>query len=252
MKRKNLLLAFIVLILLSGFIYIPASAAPSSALTCTMTHTVKSGETLKKIAKKYQVSWRWLAVINDLSGERVRTGQKLCVQLTDSDKVQAACTQVHTVKRGENLSRIARQYGVTVQFLVRINGLDDPSHIYAGNRLCVKTRAGSGPSPAPPPSNVTGLIPTFSIASVARNDTVTIRTHNFPASDSFDVRMGKMGTRGVNGILAGTIESGKGGSFVVTLQIPPALAGLKQVAIRLESPDSGYFAYNWFYNSNAP
>jgi hypothetical protein len=51
---------------LSSFLYFPASAARSSALSCTMHHTVKSDET-KKIAKKYNVSWRWLAVINDLS-----------------------------------------------------------------------------------------------------------------------------------------------------------------------------------------
>jgi LysM repeat protein len=249
MKRKNLPLAFLVLILLSGFLYLPASAARSSALACTMRHTVKSDETLKKIAKKYNVSWRWLAVINDLSSDRVRTGQKLCVQLTDTTKVQAACTQIHTVKRGEDLSKIARQYGVTVQWLIRTNGLDDPNHIYAGNKLCVGNGTSGGAPPTQQPSNQTGVIPTFSVVSVAQDNSVTIKTSNFPANDIFDVRMGKMGTRGVNGTLAGTIESGKGGSFVVTFQIPANLYGSRQIAIRLESPDSGYFAYNWFYNN---
>ena len=250
MKRKNLLLVFFVLILLSGFLYLPVSAERSSALSCTMHHTVKSSETLKQIAKKYQVSWRWLAVINELDGDRIRTGQKLCVQLTDTDKVQAACTQTHIVKRGEDLSKIARLYAVTVQWLVRINGLDDPSHIYAGNRLCVQSS--SGMPPAPTPSNDTGVIPTFSIVSVEQDGSVTIRTSNFPANHTFDVRMGKMGTRGVDGTLAGTIETGKGGSFAVTFEIPPTLYGRSQIAIRLESPDSGYFAYNWFYNRSAP
>jgi hypothetical protein len=39
---------------------------------------------------------------------------------------------------------------------------------------------------------------------------------------------------------------------VVTFEIPPALYGLSQIAIRLQSADSGYFAYNWFYNTTTP
>jgi hypothetical protein len=38
-------------------------------------------------------------------------------------------------------------------------------------------------------------------------------------------------------------------AFVVTVQIPANLYGLNQIAIRMESPDSGYSAYNWFYNT---
>jgi hypothetical protein len=111
--------------------------------------------------------------------------------------------------------------------------------------------AAVGPSPvsAAPPDSV---IPTISIVSVATDTSVTIRTHNFPAQDSFDVLMGKMGTRGVNGIKVTTISSGAGGSFTLTFNIPDALKGLRQIAIRLQSSTgSGYFAYNWFYNNTA-
>jgi hypothetical protein len=94
-------------------------------------------------------------------------------------------------------------------------------------------------------------IPTFSILSVARDQTVTIRTYNFPANDTFQVRMGAMGTRGVGGTLVDTIGSGSGGSFDKTFAIPDALKGSYQIAIRLESPYSGYFAYNWFYNNTS-
>jgi LysM repeat protein len=252
MKRKKLLLVFFVLVLLSSFLYLPVSAARNSALTCTMYHTVQKGETLTKIANKYLVSWRWLAVINKLSSDRVRAGQKLCVQLTDIEKMQAACTQTHIVKRGEDLSKIARLYGVTWQWLASFNRLDDPSHIFAGNRLCVQTATSTSTPLAPAPLNVTDVIPTFSIVSVEQNQTVTIQTYNFPTHATFEARMGRMGTRGVNGILAGTIEIGNRGSFIVTFEIPSALYGRSQIAIRLESPESGYYAYNWFNNRDAP
>jgi hypothetical protein len=92
-------------------------------------------------------------------------------------------------------------------------------------------------------------IPTFSILSVAVNTSVTILTYNFPASHGFDVLMGYMGSRGVNGFLVGTLNSGAGGSFIATFNIPPELQGQYQIAIRLQSNQgSAYHAYNWFYN----
>ena len=90
-------------------------------------------------------------------------------------------------------------------------------------------------------------IPTISVTSVTTDQTVTIQTHDFPAGQTFTVRMGKMGTLGVDGVVVGTTESGNGGSFAATYNIPDALKGDGQIAIRLESTQ-GYYSYNWFYN----
>lgn len=92
-------------------------------------------------------------------------------------------------------------------------------------------------------------VPTFSIVAVARDQSVTIQAFNFPANDSFVVTMGLMGTRGVGGVQVATQPSGAGGSFQATYNIPASLHGLRQIAIRLQSPTSRYFAYNWFYNN---
>lgn len=100
-------------------------------------------------------------------------------------------------------------------------------------------------------AQASGAFPTFSIVSVDTDDSVTIRTHNFPANDSFVVRMGAMGTRGVGGVKVTTTNSGSGGTFNATYSIPASLKGSYQIAIRLESPTSGYFAYNWFYNDTS-
>jgi hypothetical protein len=98
------------------------------------------------------------------------------------------------------------------------------------------------------------VIPTFVITAVARDQYVEIQTDNFPAKDHFIITMGPMGSKGVGGIVIGTTYSGPGGRFTMKYDIPPALYGTHQIAIRLESPTSGYYAYNWFYNStvNAP
>lgn len=101
-------------------------------------------------------------------------------------------------------------------------------------------------------ANASSTIPTFTIINVVKDSTVTIRTYNFPASDSFDVLMNYMGSRGVNGIKVATVNSGAGGSFTATFNIPAALKGRYQIAIRLQSnTGSRYYAYNWFFNNTA-
>ena len=92
--------------------------------------------------------------------------------------------------------------------------------------------------------------PTISIVSVVRDSSVTFNANNLPSNDNFRVRMGEMGTRGVNGIIVDSLNTGSGGTKKITSNIPAALYGERQIAIRIESTTgSGYFAYNWFYNN---
>lgn len=93
-------------------------------------------------------------------------------------------------------------------------------------------------------------IPTFSISAVDMDKTVTIQTANFPPNQTFTVRMGAMGTKGVNGIVVGTMQSGVGGALKATFNIPAQLQKSYQIAIRAETAHANpYFAYNWFYNN---
>ncbi|HLF28466.1 MAG TPA: LysM peptidoglycan-binding domain-containing protein [Anaerolineae bacterium] len=55
---------------------------------------------------------------------------------------------VHTVQPGENLFRISLRYGVSLDALVRANGLADAGSVYAGQRLIIPA-AGSTAAPTP-------------------------------------------------------------------------------------------------------
>jgi hypothetical protein len=108
------------------------------------------------------------------------------------------------------------------------------------------------PTPVPPSSGtVPGYSPTFSITNVVVDSTVTIYTYNFPPNDTFNVLMNTYGTQGVGGYQVATVGSASGGSLSYTFNIPSQLYGQSKIAIRLESPSSGYFAYNWFYNNTS-
>jgi LysM repeat protein len=192
------------------------------------------------------------------------------------------CVAQYTVKRGDNLFRIGLAHGVPWPAIAAANKLANPNLIFPGQVLCIPalTTSTPGPSPTvgpsatptrtptagptatPKPTNTPGptptaapppqvIVPTFSIIGVVRNTSVTIRTANFPANRTFNVTMGPMGTAGVGGFPAGSVNSGAGGTFTTTITIPSQMANASQIAILLLSP-SGYYSYNWFWNNTYP
>ena len=126
--------------------------------------------------------------------------------------------------------------------------MDSLNGYYAYNWFHNNSTAGTDISPDVP---VYTGIPTFSIKTVVEDGTVTILTNNFPADETFTVRMGLYGTKAINGIVVATTESGKGGEFEATYTIPADLKGLYRIAIRMDSLN-GFYAYNWFYNNTTP
>jgi LysM repeat protein len=168
---------------------------------------------------------------------------------TVSQAQAAACTQYHTVAPGEYLVKIAKSYGVDWRTIASINNIKPPWTIYPGQVLCI-SQSGTTPPPQPPPPGYSGF-PTFSISSVVVDTTVTVQTYNLPPNDNFDVTMGPMGTKGVGGIKVATVNSGTGGAKQYTFNIPAGMKGAYQIAVRMQSPTSGFFAYNWFYNNTA-
>ncbi len=94
-------------------------------------------------------------------------------------------------------------------------------------------------------------IPTFTITAVDYGKTVTIKGINFIPNDTYKVTMGKYGTKGVGGVLIKTQAAGTG-SFTATYDIPTSLKNEATIAIRLQSPATGYYSYNWFQNKDKP
>ena len=145
---------------------------------------------------------------------------------------------------------IPEQLKGRAQIAIRLEGTDNP--YYAYNWFWNDAKDGTWPEDYPPaqPPTCACNIPTFSIKSVVKGEDVTITTYNFPKNMEFTVLMGKMWTRGINGIEVATLNSGEGGSFEATFDIPAELANEERIAIRLEGT-GGYYAYNWFWNNTA-
>jgi hypothetical protein len=109
----------------------------------------------------------------------------------------------------------------------------------------------SKPTPTPAPTAIPGYsgYPYFYIASVTRNGQVAISAYNFPPNDTFDVTMNLYGTLGYAGYKVETVTTdAKGNLSKTTFSIPGDLDNLDRIAIRLQSPFTGYYGYNWFWN----
>ncbi len=130
--------------------------------------------------------------------------------------------------------------------------LDSTTGGYFAYNWFTNSTSGSTPAITPVPGTggpvYTG-IPTFEIIGLGPDAKVTIQTDNFPENYNFVVRMGAMGTLGIGGIQVGTVNSGAGGSFQATFDIPASLTNSASIAIRMDSTTGGFYAYNWFTNA---
>ena len=117
----------------------------SDAPAGSRVHTVRSGETLSGIARKYRVTVAQLTEWNGLSRSgMIRTGQKLRLypgsgaaptRASSTASTTQAGSRTHLVKRGETLSGLARRYGVSVQALQKANGLSSARDLKAGQKI---------------------------------------------------------------------------------------------------------------------
>jgi hypothetical protein len=159
------------------------------------------------------------------------------VQKTDSGN-GGAFTVTYSIP-----SSLAGSNRIAIRLQSSTSGYYAYNWFYNNNTASVPTDPVKTPIPG-----YTGF-PSFKIEMVEKDSTVTIKAYNFPPNDTFQVLMGAYGTLGVGGISVGNTNTGSGGSFTATYSIPSALVGSYRIAIRLQSPTSGYYAYNWFYNN---
>lgn len=120
---------------------------------------------------------------------------------------------------------------------------------YSYNWFTNKTSGStSSPTATPAPgSGSTSTKPYIDVIGVVKNKSVTLQAGRFPANQTFSIRVGPFKDFFKKYVSAGTINSGSGGSFQFTVNLPESVKDVEMITIRLDG-GSGVYAFNAFKN----
>ncbi|CAG9606392.1 LysM peptidoglycan-binding domain-containing protein [Pseudoneobacillus rhizosphaerae] len=129
MKKQLIAAATTLGILATGF--------SSQASAHELTYKVNSGDTLWKISTSNQLTVQELMQYNNLTSSSIYVGQELSLLAPHTHEIEPQMsTTIYTIKSGDSLSLIAKNYNTTVNELKSINNLTSDM-IYVGQVLKV-------------------------------------------------------------------------------------------------------------------
>jgi membrane-bound lytic murein transglycosylase D len=119
--------------------YYQKSKAPVQRSASRSTHTVRSGENLGLIARKYKCTTTDLKEWNNLKSSKIYPNQKLIVY-KPAEKSKASVKDgkylYHIVRKGDTLWDIAKEYdGVTVDQIKRLNHIRNSKRLQPGQKI---------------------------------------------------------------------------------------------------------------------
>jgi membrane-bound lytic murein transglycosylase D len=129
--------------------YTPSETTASNSFKKSSNgyHTVRKGESLGLIAKKYGISVSQLRSMNSISGNLIKPGQKLKVSNASNTKTAKAEAlpkkgdyKYHVIKKGDTLWDLARKYDASVNQIKQWNNITNSYRLKPGQKLIVGSR----------------------------------------------------------------------------------------------------------------
>jgi membrane-bound lytic murein transglycosylase D len=130
------------------------SKLPEWSKTVWMRHTIRRGETLSSIARRFGTSTAVLRDMNQLSGSGIRAGATVLVPTgpdvpkyaeatvrTERRPAASSGNATYRVRRGDTLGAISRELNVPIGDLRAWNGLGRRAEIRSGQRLVVQSNS---------------------------------------------------------------------------------------------------------------
>jgi len=193
-------------VLLSALIF----SILASAVEADQTYTVKKGDSLYKIAKKFKIDQGKLQEANNLDSIKLKPGARLTIPSRDtaekkpvprhegtesvkaekantapavsgtmaSDPLSAAQeTPYHTIRKGDTLGSIARKYSISVNNLKELNNFTRTPILKPGRQLLVK-RTGPKTYTVKKGDNIWKLAKKFNLSAEELQDLNELESEN--------------------------------------------------------------------------
>jgi len=112
----------------------PAPAPPGRAVE----HTVRRGESLAAIARRYGVTTEEIQRANRLSAPALQVGQVLKIPAPRPPSPEVHGRGLYAVQAGDTLSSIARKHKMSLARLLALNALSADAALHPGQRLIVE------------------------------------------------------------------------------------------------------------------
>lgn len=134
--------------------------------TETITYTVQRGDTLSKIAIRYNTTVQEIATINNISNPNlIYPGETLTIitnGVVVGNETRGTGSIIYTVKPGDTLWGISRTYGVTINQIEKINNIRNPDLIYPGEKIRItsisQTESSQNQNITPPSSLINYVV----------------------------------------------------------------------------------------------
>jgi LysM repeat protein len=112
--------------------------------TTNETYVVQRGDTLSRIAQRFNTNVATLAQINGIVNiDRIQAGQRLILPGAPADPnpptvtPRPPSTQIYVVLPGDTLSRISLRFGVPMSRIAQANNIANWNRIFYGQRLII-------------------------------------------------------------------------------------------------------------------
>jgi LysM repeat protein len=137
---------------------------PQASPTCPVgstTYTIRSGDTLAAIARRFNIPVQTLLAVNPgIIPERLYIGQVICIPQPSSDCPIG--TSPYEIRGGDTIANIAARFNTTVRDILNANPAVVPERLYIGQVICIPQPKAQEPS-----------CPTLNFYVIQRGDTLT-------------------------------------------------------------------------------
>lgn len=149
-------------------------------------YTVKAGDTLYSIAKRFNMTVDEIKRLNNLTSNNLSIGQELLISSLPNTDLPDTENTYYTVKAGDTLYSIARRFNMTVDEIKRLNNLTSNT-LSIGQQLLLSTNSNTNPTPNTTFYTVMAGDTLYSIATRFHTTVDTIKSINNLTSNTLSI-----------------------------------------------------------------